>query len=372
MEEIPFAIIGGGVIGTALAWEISSHLGEGKVVLFEKHLSLGREQSGRNSEVIHSGLYQEGLKAILCIEGNRRLQSFCTQYGVPLRKAEKLVVALDKEQDQTLDTLLEKAFRAGVPGLEKITARKVTELEPHVQAHSAILARTTAVIDSQAYLQQLKRLAVSSGTQFRLGNTIASITPDTSGFSLTVRRGKTTYTAFAHTLINAAGLYADEVAKMFNPAAPYTIVPMKGEYAKFFTAIGMSLTRNIYPVPRSFQHEGRTHYDLGVHLTPLTDGKTVRVGPAVTPAKGKNDYALATDRHFFHKSIAPFFPGIKEEDLQLDYAGILAEEASTYDFIIERDKDYPRCLHLVGIESPGLTASLAIARHSWKLLRELT
>ncbi len=157
---------------------------------------------------------------------------------------------------------------------------------------------------------------------------------------------------------------------MLNPENQYEIVPVKGEYATFKNKGNITVNRNIYPVPWEFKENGRTFKDFGVHLTPLPGNNTIRVGPAVKPAQSKNDYAPEQTLDFFYKKIKRFFQNIKLDDLQADHVGILAEEKSTYDFIIELDNKYRNCLHLIGIESPGLTASLAIGKYVQKIIRE--
>lgn len=368
MDEVPITIIGGGVVGLAIAHEFSSHLGADKVFLFEKNNHLGQEQSGRNSEVLHSGIYYSGLKARLARKGNELIREFCWNYDIALVDTGKLVVACSEEEDKTLDKLMRQAQEYDIPCLQKVTKQEATQLQPDLTVFSALYSKSTATIDSATYIRRLSELTRNLGAQVLTNSTVSNIFPEKDGFTLEVTRGKESYQFKTRVLINSAGLYADEIAKKINPDNRYEIVPVKGEYLRF--AGKNSIQRNIYPIPWQFEHAGRTYYDLGVHLTPLVDG-TVRVGPAVMPARHKQDYRMEKSLNFFYDKIKPFFPTIKDYLLQPDYAGVLAEEKNTSDFIIERDRQFPQCLQLVGIESPGLTASLAIGQYCWKLLEEI-
>lgn len=369
MHDIPVAIIGGGIVGLATAREFSSRLGPEKVALFEGKSAFGQEQSGRSSEVLMTGIYYEGLKAALCLQGHERTRRLCREQGIPLRETGQLIVA-QKGEEGLLEELLLRAEKNGVHDVEQLSRTQLKRLEEHVEGDAALLCRKTATIDSSAYLQTLVNLNRDLKTHLYTDSPVEAIEAYADRFVLSIGgRGRQRCTA--RVLINAAGLYSDDVAKMVNPENSYEIVPVKGEYYQFHNGSTLSVKHNVYPVPWSFEHNGRTYYDFGIHLTPLTDGRTIRVGPHVGPAQSKRDYTLKTDRSFFCGKMRSLLPSITEEKLEEGQVGILAEEKSTYDFIIERDKRFPHCLHQVGIESPGLSSAAEIGPYSWKMMREL-
>lgn len=369
-NDIVMTVIGGGVIGLAIGNALSLYLGEENVCVLEKHAQFGTEQSGRSSEVLHAGLYYEGLKAKLCVEGNRLLREFCKKQDVPLLECGKLVVAVNEQEEGTLDQLLLHAERNEVEGLKLLTSRQISERESNIIARTALSSSTTGVIDSATYVQRLVSLNKYAGTILLPSHTVTNIGAEDDCFVVSITTPSETYTFSTRYLINSAGLYADDVARMINSENVYEIMPVKGEYVEFRCRESCAVRSNIYPVPWSFEHQGRIYYDLGVHLTPLVDRKTVRIGPAISPALRKNDYRFSKGAAFFHEKITSFFPVIKIDDLKEGHVGVLSEEKTHYDFVIERDARFAQCIHLVGMESPGLTASLAVAQHVLKMFRE--
>jgi len=369
MYDIPVAIVGGGIVGLAVAREFSSHLGPEKVAVFEGKAGFGQEQSGHSSEVLMTGVYYEGLKATLCVQSHELTRQLCREYNVPLRETGQLIVA-QPDEEKILDELLARAERNGVSPVEQLTRAQLKRLEEQVQGSAALLCRKTATIDSSAYIQTLVKLNRDLKTHLYTSSSVEAIESYPDKFVLYVK-GRGQQCCTARVLINAAGLYSDDVAKMVHSENTYEIVPVQGDYYEFSGQEKCSVSHNVYPIPWSFQHDGRTYYDFGIHLTPLTDGETIRVGPAVKPAKSKRDYLLETDRSFFCKRMEPIFPSIWRQRLVESHVGILAEERNTYDFIIEQDKHFPHCLHHVGIESPGLSSALGIAPYSWEIMREV-
>ncbi len=369
-DEMTVTVIGGGVIGLAVGKVFSSYLGKEKVCVLEKHAHFGMEQSGRSSEVLHAGLYYTGLKAKLCVEGNRLLREFCATYDVPLLHCGKLIVAMNEQEEKTLEQLLGQGQGNGVEGLRLLSADEVARKEPDVQARAALSSSTTGVIDTATYVQRLAILNRNVGTQLLLKHTVTDIFAKEEGFIISVATPSEKYSFSSRYVVNAAGLYADEIARMVHAENKYDIVPVKGEYAEFRCREGCAVSSNIYPVPWSFEHQGRTYYDLGIHLTPIMGGKTVRVGPAVSATLRKNDYIFEKKAVFFQEKIKSFFPRITVDDLKEGHVGILSEEKNNYDFIIEHDTRFPPCIHLVGMESPGLTASLAVANHVLNMFKE--
>ncbi len=377
MEKIPITIVGGGVIGLAIAWELSKNGKEG-VFLFEKNPFLGDEQSGRSSCVIHAGIYyaEGSLKSKLCVGGNKMLYDFCAKYDIACANTKKIIVAVDEEKTQKIDYYFQRAKANGVEGLRKIYRDEIKKLEPNVEAVSALFVPSSGIMDVPAYINTLARLAKESGAEIIKESKVVKIEPRNDSFIVHVQnlRGGTELFE-TEILINAAGLYSDEIASMINPKNPYHITPLRGEYYRFDSSKRDDIKlngMNVYQVQEPFYIDGKMYLGIGIHLTPkfeLKDnkqviGSSVSVGPTSIPVKDKHDYETGRrGPEYFYEDIVRFFPNIKMEDLQIDYAGNRAKLKDYDDFVIKRDDICPNCIHLIGIDSPGLTASLPIAKY---------
>lgn len=382
MEKVPIAIVGGGVIGCAIAYTFSKD--NGGIFLFEKEPYLGNAQSGRNSGVVHAGIYYEkdSLKARLCVEGNRLLRAFCGQHDIPYANVGKVIVATNTDEEKTLDVYLEKALGNNVPDVKRVSEKELKQMQPNVNGTAALYVPSTGIINASGYLEALARLAAGSGVEILKETEIVAIKPGAESFELKAKRKNYEETFETSILINAAGLYSDKIARMINPNIPYNITPIRGEYCKFNQRNKPRLdTRQmcVYPVPVSYTTDGKQAKTLGVHLTPTFGfsndnshhlSSVVLVGPTATFVNDKTDYEGGRQPiEYFYGKIKPYFPNIKLEQLSIDYSGIRAKLKDHDDFVIERDKRYPNCIHLVGIDSPGLTASLAIAEYVKQLLK---
>lgn len=392
IDRIPLAIAGAGVVGFAIGKELAeiSEFAEG-TFLFEKGSHLGEGQSGRNSGVIHAGLYYppDSLKARLCIEGCDEIKRFALDQGVAFIETGKYILATDSQEDKTLDIYIEKSLenyhRYGSPhqdpGIEKVSGQEVTKKIPSVNCYSALYSRRTGIIDAASYLQALKQQTLKKGAHLLLRHEILAVHPTTDYVELEVKQpdGKIA-TYHADVFINAAGLSADYLAKMINPKFTPSIEPVRGEYCQFTITRENIDTKEtcLYPVPRVYTLNGKTQTSLGIHLTPTFSidyegrqfiGKTVLVGPTAHPIEERNDYANnRMSIKYFHEQIKSFFPNIKEEDLQLGDCGIRAKLKDYSDFIIERDAHYHNCVNIVGSDSPFLTASLRAGPYVKQLL----
>ena len=356
MSDIPITVIGGGVIGCAIAYELSSNY---EVLLIEKNQIPGENQSSRNSGVIHAGIYYkpDSLKAKLCVEGNKLLYDFCDTHNVPYSRTGKLIVATTSEEEKCLESLLERADENGVPGVELVNA---SEYEPNVCAHSALYVPTSGIVDSASLVSKIREL--STEVNFLDKSKVVWI----NGNKVTLDSGETFETDL---IINAAGLYAEDIAKLANPQKSYGLIAFRGEAAKFYIREDTNVSMNVYPVPRKVVENGETFQTLGVHLTPTLDldgelSQTVTIGPAYIGSVDREDYAHKADEQQFLESIFPFSPNLKLEDISLHQTGIQMK-SSNHDFIIERDGTM---INLIGIDSPGLTASLAIAKYVKELI----
>jgi len=374
MEKIDTAVIGGGAVGLAIACSLAE---EGKdLFLFEKNPYLGDEQSGRNSGVIHAGLYYRDypLKKKLCVEGNRLLYDFCEKNKVPFSRTGKFIVAANAEEDKMIDRYIDNALDSGAPGVERVSPDYVREKEPNVNVYSALVSHSTGIVDAADYIKCLERIARAKGVEIMTSTKVTGITSGGSGFIVEIEEGGRREEFTTEKIINSAGLYSDEIAGMINSDNVYKIIPVRGEYYCFDSSarneISMNGT-NVYPVQKEYFIDGVKHMAIGIHLTPVFDiapdgrkiiGKKILVGPTSNAVSEKDD--LETGRsgpECFYEGVKEFFPGIKVQDLKIDYAGNRSKLTGGGDFIIERDSKYSGAVNLTGIESPGLTASLAIA-----------
>lgn len=392
-------IIGGGAVGCAIAYELSKDP-EREIFLIEKNGKINAEnQSSRNSGVIHAGIYypksKGPLKAQLCVEGNKLLYEFCEEHDVPHKRTGKLLVATNSLEEEYLDDVLNTAIDNNVPGAKRISGEEARRMEPNVKATAAAYFPTTGIIEPTEYILRLKELAENSGAVFVVGYKVVDIKSGNK-FEVFTESNNQTETIETDLVINAAGLYSDDIAKMINPDSPYIIDPVRGEAAKFYakrrdiTMNGM----NVYPVPFGFYNstgekaevslsefkkllgEKKVSKTVGIHLTPTFDkvndqyvvGTTVTIGPTTTINTGKEDYRSSNPPEHYLKEVARFFPNIKIEDIKLHQAGIRAKLKEQYDFIIENDRKNPNFINVVGIDSPGLTSSLAIARYVKELI----
>ncbi len=384
-DRIGVTIIGAGVVGTALARELS-RAGE-EVVVLEKNpgVTRGENQSSRNSGVIHAGLYYDPetrpLKAALCVRGNERLYRFCENHSVPAKQTGKLVVAVTESQRPILNKYLERARRNRVPA-SLVSASEIREMEPGVNATAGLLLPTSGVIDAAALVQVLYAHASGNGAQFVTETEVIGIHPASEGLEVRLKYRDGVEDGFlTERLINCAGLYCDDIARMVDPSSLYQVDPLRGEAMKFYQTKRPELRlrgMNVYPTPKQVKTDHGVYFTVGVHLTPtlevdaagkVSTGPVVTVGPLNRQAGGKEEYGGAyRPRSEFFRQAAPFFPGLREDDLEPCQTGIQARLVDHQDWIIAFSNKEPRCLNLLGIDSPGLTGALAIARHARAML----
>ena len=388
-DTFPVSIIGGGVVGLAIANELLDK-GYKDVVLLDKNRHYGREQSERNSGVIHCGLYYDpgSLMAKLCVEGVPLLYDFAKKHGVPAQNTGKLIVATNEDEDRTLDEYVQRGIDNGVPGVKKISKEDVQKKEPNVNAVSAIYCPTTGIISSADYVRTLERVINSKHNEpqcLMKGSQVINIESKGGYFTVYVRDPKGAipdWTFNTEILINSAGLFAVDVAKMINPKTPYEKGYLRGEYYKFNKTRRpeLNMGANIYPAPKLITLPDGTKFPhWGIHLTPTfgldakgeaIPGKEVWVGPNFVDTKNPADRSSGVlDAKVFYDAVTTFFPGLRIDDLQVSDSGVLGILKTPWDFVIYKEKENPNCIQLLGMESPALTSSLAIARYVAELLK---
>ncbi|HUR34730.1 MAG TPA: NAD(P)/FAD-dependent oxidoreductase [Vicinamibacterales bacterium] len=353
MEQIEVAVIGGGVTGLATARAIAR---SGRsVCVLERHARAGLDTSTHNSGVIHAGIYHPpgSLKSTLCVRGRHLMYEFCATHQVPHRRCGKLIVAANPLECEALPALLALGRANGVEELELVDASFVERREPHVRAAAAIVSPASGVVDAEAYVRALLRSAADAGVVFLPGSTLVDAEPHASGLVLC-----TSHEAIlAGQVVNAAGLYADEVSALLD-GEPFTIYPCRGEYAELTPARRHLVNALVYPLPHESGH------GLGVHLV-RTPGGEVWLGPTIHYQERKDDYEggrLPVEA--FLTPARRLLRDIELPDLRLSGSGIRAKlhpSTEPYaDFLIRRDTRNPNVVHAAGIDSPGLTASLAV------------
>lgn len=373
MDQANLLIIGGGVVGCAIARELSTRWQD--IFLVEQFPKLGMSTSTRNSGVIHSGIYYpiNSLKARHCVRGNVLTKEFCAQHSVPHRTTGKLVVAKDAHEEPALLALKKKGEENGVEGLRLLTPSEIRQREPHVQAHSALFVPSTGICSSEELVHAYARVAESQGANLVNFARVESLKPKADSVHVRLRIGdddsSQIETIAARCVINAAGLYSDEVAALLGPRH-WKIYPVRGEYCEIRGPRAELIRDLVYPLPHT---DGLS---LGVHFTKTLWG-TLLLGPTAKYVDSKENYEK--DRmppEEFASDARTLVPEIRDEDLQLAYSGIRPKlvPPGTHgiaDFVIERDPEVPSVIQLIGIESPGLTAAPAIAEHVAQLVKNV-
>lgn len=373
LDQANILIIGGGVVGCAIAHAISQKWQD--VFLVEQNPKLGMATSTRNSGVIHSGIYypKNSLKARHCIEGNRLTYEFCKKHNVPYRHTGKLVVAANHDEEAALFALKKNGEENGVEGLSIIGPDEIRKKEPHVLGALAIDVPSTGIVSAEELVHTYARIATSHGANIVNHARVISLKPTQDSIQVGLSIGDTDdaqeETIEARCVINAAGLYADEVAALLGNHS-YRIYPVRGEYCEIRGPQSALINNLVYPLPHA---DGLS---LGVHFTKTLWG-TFLVGPTATYVDSKENYERnrLPISDFAHSAKA-LLPEIDERDFHLAYSGIRPKLVpptghGIADFIITHDPNVPSAIHLVGIESPGLTAAPSIANHVAQLASEV-
>ncbi|KAL7275798.1 Vacuolar protein sorting-associated protein 52 [Rhizina undulata] len=367
-NDFTHCIIGGGVVGLAIASKLSQRPGT-STILLERHPIIGSETSARNSEVIHAGLYYpvNSLKTKLCIRGSDLLYDLCARRSIPHRRTGKWILAQDPLQLETLQAIHEHASSLGVPTVF-LSSAEIEERELDVKARGGVLeSPRTGIVDSHALMTFLHGSIEANGGDVAVNTPVTSISKIPSGYSITALTPGEPTTITADILVNAAGHGAVQISNLLLPQDRHlNAYYCKGTYFSYTASFPAPKTL-LYPAP--IKGAG----GLGTHLTLDMAGR-IRFGPDVEWVESETDLVPSAERlQEAVVEIKKYLPGVREEALAPDYCGVRPKivdrgAVGSVDFVIRKEEGFDGFVNLLGIESPGLTSSLAIAEMVEELL----
>lgn len=387
--EADLAVIGGGIVGLATAWRVQQRRPDLSIVLLEKEDGLARHQTGRNSGVVHSGIYYTpgSLKATLCVQGVEELRLFCAENDVAYDRCGKIITAVTDDEIPRLEKLFERGSANGVPELRKVDDVQMREIEPHVAGVAGIHSPNTAIVDYPGVCAALGGLLKEGGARIVTGAPVEAIRADGGGHVLSTPRGEVR----AERLLACAGLHADRIARMAGLEPEVRIVPFRGEYMFLSDDRSELVNGLIYPVP-----DPALPF-LGVHLTSTVDGR-VEAGPNAVPAFAREGYRFwdvkaldmaetlffpgawklgarywrhglfeiyrSLSRPAFIRSLRRLVPVLRDEDVVAGGSGVRAQAVGRDGRLVD---DFAvlttdTAMHVLNAPSPAATASLSIGR----------
>ncbi len=369
MADFEITIIGAGVVGLAIAERLSKN--HPSLLVVEKNERYGMETSSRNSEVIHAGIYYKpgSLKALLCVEGREMIYRLCEQHSLPYKRITKIITATNEKELGKLEQIAANAKENGVT-LFFYDAKKTLELEPYIQTVGSLFSPFTGVVSVHSLMDYFYHSAKNNGATIQLHCEVVGLQKNGGEYALQLNENGVLSTVTSEIVINAAGLHSDTIASLIGidiDKMNYRLVYAKGTYFSIKPSKSNLISRLVYPVP---QNEG-----LGVHA--LIDwGGRLKFGPDVEYLPDRTlDYSVDENkRSEFAKSIRKILPSVADDDIEPDMSGIRPKLQRAgepqKDFVIRHEKEIGLTgfVNLIGIESPGLTSSPAIARYVESLL----
>lgn len=364
MQSYDIIIIGGGVVGSAIARELTRY--RLSVAVLEKESDVCTHTSGRNTGMLHAGfLYKTGsLKARCCVEGNREFDRVARELDVPFKRTGKLIVGFTEAHRQRLLTMIERGRANGVEGMELIDRARMDELDPSAGGNFAIYCPASGILDPFTYTIALAENAAHNGAKYHLNTEVTGCEALPDGRHV-LHTDKGDFSC--RWVVNSAGLNSAKISAMLGIPG-YVIQPVKGEYFVLDKKAGAFAKIPVYPAPTE-----RNTFDT--HATPTVDGN-VLVGPNSFNVSDGEDYSVSqSGMDGLQETGARMFKHMKREYYIRNFAGARPKRVDpatgeVQDFLIERRDEVPGVINLVGIESPGLTSALPIARRAVKLIQE--
>ncbi|WP_298275443.1 NAD(P)/FAD-dependent oxidoreductase [Ferroplasma sp.] len=360
MESANIVIIGAGIVGLSVAAEISKN--NDSVYVFEKNKMMGMETSNHNSGVIHSGIYypKGTLKSLLSIKGNSMIYEICKKYSIPYKQLGKLIVGSGEDEIEQLQKLMRNGNDNGIAGLKMLDSDGIKRLEPAVSAERAIYVPSTGIVEPDDLMNRFYADITRNGAVVAMNTEVTGIKQVNGGYILEGISSGERFSIKCNTVINCAGLYSDKIAEMAGldiDKLGYRLSYIKGDY--FRLSGNPPVKMLVYPVPYG--------HGLGIHITPDLSG-SVKLGPNAYHVENI-DYRVESSSSDFIESVKRFLPSISDHNVYEDSAGIRPQlkidNGSFKDFIIRNEvkNGMPGLINLIGIESPGLTASPAIGEY---------
>jgi L-2-hydroxyglutarate oxidase LhgO len=369
MADFQMTIIGAGVVGLAVAARLSER--RQNVLVLEKNEKYGMETSSRNSEVIHAGIYYEpgSLKARLCVEGRDELYAICRKHNVGHKQLTKLITAVNEKELAQLESVYQLGTTNGVD-LEILDQQQTRRLEPHIKSVGSIYSPKTGIVSAHELMDYYYHAAIKNGVTVQHQCEVVGIERTSNGYAITVSEGGQRSTITSEVVINSAGLYSDRIAQLAGidiDKAGYRMVYAKGSYFSVVSSKAKLVSRLVYPMPNK--------ETLGVHVV-LDLGGRLRFGPD-TEYQDEKDFDYRVDdskRGVFGESVRHILPAITDDDLAPDMSGFRpklqrkGEPEKDWVIVHEKARGLEGFINLIGMESPALTASAAIARYVEGLL----
>ena len=363
-EKYDVAIIGGGVVGSAIARELSRY--DLRITVLERAADVARGTSGKNSGVVHTGINVPfgSVKAKFNVAGAKMFEQYCADLDVPFKRVGKVIVALGEAEVPDLEGLKAKGDANEFPDLEIIDRATLKKMEPNIEGAGALNVPTAAIACPYSLTIALAESATAGGVDIKLDSPVTSIKGTEGAFEIETPNE----TISAGLIVNSAGLNSDKIARMTG-VHRWRVWPCRGEYVILDKRVGGLINSMVYPVPP------KGGAGLGIHITPTTDGN-ILLGPSADYTNDGDDVRTTSKiRRQLLKEAAEFLPGLSPRDVITAYSGmrpklVTSKEGGFGDFVVEEVEEAPGVMQLVGIESPGLTAAPAIAEHVSSWVRE--
>ena len=364
-------IVGAGAVGLAIAHSLTK-IKNLSVLVIEKEKDYGRGISSRNSEVIHSGIYYppNSIKAKYCIEGRQLLYEFCDKYRVWYKRCGKIIIC-QKSQSYEIEKLYNRAKENGIDQARIINRHEIEKLETHVKGKTGLLIESTGILASHEYMSALYNVSGNSGHDYLFKSEVIQCERlNSNGYKIKVSNAMGEIESVTtNWVINSSGLSSDLVARMLdNKINVPNLAYLKGSYFKLSPKWNGRFNRLVYPLP------DKKHSTLGIHLTIDRKGQ-IKLGPNAQLIKQRSENYDVNDNDLdaFYKSAKKYIIGLKKEDLTPDYSGIRPKininQFSDFYIVNETKKGFPNWINLIGIESPGLTSSLAIGQKVLSIIK---